>query len=165
MESRKGRAVELFQQGFNCSQAVFAAYCDLYGMDEKTALRLSCSFGAGMGRMREVCGTCTGMFMIAGLESGTIDGADKQGKKTNYDMVQMLAEEFRKRNGTIICKELLGLTCSSKGKNEKLVAAEFKDTMPEERTNTYYEKRPCIKLVEEAADILESTILKGKFTE
>ena len=77
-------------------------------------------------------------------------------------MVQMLAEEFRKRNGTIICRELLGLT-SSKEK-EQVSAAEFKDTMPEQRTKTYYEKRPCVKLVEEAAEILEKTILKDKFS-
>ena len=67
MESRKEKAVRLFQEGFNCSQAVFAAYSDIYGIDEKTALRLASSFGAGMGRMREVCGTCSGMFLVAGL--------------------------------------------------------------------------------------------------
>ena len=156
METRKEKAVRLFKEGFNCSQSVFAAYSDIYGIDEKTALRLSSSFGAGMGRMREVCGTCSGMFLIAGLESGATEGKDSTGKKENYDMVQMLAEEFRKRNGTIICKELLGLS------SPQVTAAEFKDTKPEERTAAYYKKRPCVQLVEDAADILESTILKGK---
>lgn len=163
MESRKDRAVELFHKGFNCSQSVFAAYSDLYGIDEETALRLSCSFGAGMGRMREVCGTCTGMFLVAGLESGTVEGKDAEGKKNNYDMVQMLAEEFRKKNGTIICRELLGLSQPKETEGEQVVAAEFKDTKPEERTRAYYEKRPCVKLVEEAAEILENTILKSRF--
>ena len=154
MESRKEKAVRLFQEGFNCSQAVFAAYSDIYGIDEKTALRIASSFGAGMGRMREVCGTCSGMFLVAGLESGATEGKDAAGKRQNYDMVQMLAEEFRKRNGTIICRELLGLD------NPQVMAAEFKDTKPEERTTAYYQKRPCVKLVEEAAEILENTILK-----
>lgn len=159
MESRKEKAVRLFQEGFNCSQAVFAAYSDIYGIDEKTALRLASSFGAGMGRMREVCGTCSGMFLVAGLESGATEGKDAAGKKQNYDMVQMLAEEFRKRNGTIICRELLGLD------TPQVTAAEFKDTKPEERTTAYYQKRPCVKLVEEAAEILETTILKERFAE
>ncbi|SET15221.1 C-GCAxxG-C-C family protein [[Clostridium] polysaccharolyticum] len=159
MKSRKDKAVELFKEGFNCSQAVFAAYSDLYGMDKETALKIASSFGAGMGRMREVCGTCSGMFLVAGLESGATEGKDTAGKKQNYDMVQMLAEEFRKRNGTIICRELLGLD------QPQVTAAEFKDTAPQERTAQYYEKRPCVKLVEEAAQILESTILKERFTD
>lgn len=157
MESRKEKAVGLFKQGFNCSQSVFAAYSDLYGIDDETALRISSSFGAGMGRMREVCGTCSGMFLVAGLESGATEGRDAAGKQANYDMVQMLAEEFRKRNGTIICRELLGL------ETPQVTAAEFKETKPEERTDMYYKKRPCVKLVEEAAEILESTILKDRF--
>ena len=157
MGSRKEKAVELFKQGFNCSQSVFAAYSDLYGIDDETALRISSSFGAGMGRMREVCGTCSGMFLVAGLESGATEGGDAAGKQANYAMVQMLAEEFRKRNGTIICRELLGLD------TPQVTAAEFKETKPEERTDAYYKKRPCVKLVEEAAEILESTILKDRF--
>lgn len=157
MESRKKKAVELFKQGFNCSQSVFAAYSDLYGIDDETALRISSSFGGGMGRMREVCGTCSGMFLVAGLESGATEGRDAAGKQANYAMVQMLAEEFRKRNGTIICRELLGLD------TPQVTAAEFKETKPEERTDAYYKKRPCVQLVEEAAEILESTILKDRF--
>lgn len=156
MESRKEKAVRLFKEGFNCAQSVFAAYSDLYGMDEDTALRISSSFGAGMGRMREVCGTCSGMFLVAGLESGSTTGKDIEGKKQNYDMVQLLAEEFKKRNGTIICKELLGLA------NPQVTTVEFKETQPEARTESYYAKRPCVQLVEDAAEILESTILKEK---
>lgn len=157
MESRKEKAVGLFKQGYNCSQSVFAAYSDLYGIEDETAFRISSSFGAGMGRMREVCGTCSGMFLVAGLESGATEGRDAAGKQANYAMVQMLAEEFRKRNGTIICRELLGLG------TPQVTAAEFKETKPEERTDAYYKKRPCVRLVEEAAEILESTILKDRF--
>lgn len=109
METRKEKAARLFKEGYNCSQAVFAAYADKYGIDEETALKLSASFGGGMGRMREVCGAVSGMFMIAGLETGATDGKDAAGKKANYDMVQKMAEVYRKENGSIICKELLGL--------------------------------------------------------
>lgn len=109
METRKERAARLFKEGYNCSQAVFAAYADKYGIDEETALKLSASFGGGMGRMREVCGAVSGMFMIAGLETGATEGKDVEGKKANYDMVQKMAEVYRKENGSIICKELLGL--------------------------------------------------------
>lgn len=161
METRKEKAIRLFKEGYNCSQSVFAAYSDLYGVDEETALRLASSFGAGMGRMREVCGTVSGMFLVAGLETGATEGKDAKGKQYNYDTVQMLAEEFRKRNGSIICRELLGLE-PPKEEQTKLYAAEFSDTKPEERTKEYYKKRPCVQLVEDAADILEQTILKGK---
>lgn len=96
MESRKEKAVELFMEGYNCSQAVFAAYADLFGIDFDMALKLSASFGAGMGRMREVCGAVSGMFLVAGLMTGTTDGKDVAGKQANYDMVQKLAAEYKK---------------------------------------------------------------------
>lgn len=146
MGKRQEKAVELFHEGYNCSQAVFGAFADLYGMEVEQALRLSCSFGAGMGRMREVCGAVSGMFLVAGLENGTAEGKDAKGKKENYDTVQELAKRFKERSGgSIICKELLGL-------EEK---KEFSDTKPEARTEGYYKKRPCVELVREAAAILE----------
>lgn len=150
METRKEKAVRLFKEGYNCSQSVFAAYSDLYGIDINTALRLSSSFGGGMGRMREVCGTVSGMFLVAGLETGAIEGKDVEGKKHNYDVVQQLASEFKKKNGTIICKELL-----------KLDSVE-QETTPEERTKEYYKKRPCVKLVEDAADIIEKVLIQNR---
>lgn len=146
MGKRQDKAVELFKMGYNCSQSVLGAFADLYDLDMEQALRLSCSFGGGIGRMREVCGAASGMFMVAGLETGTTEGADAKGKKENYDVVQKLAEEFKKRSGgSMICRELLGL-------EEK---SEFKDTSPESRTKEYYQKRPCVELVQEAAAILE----------
>lgn len=151
MELRKEKAIRLFKEGYNCSQAVFAAYSDIYGVDTETALKISSSFGGGMGRMREVCGAVSGMFMVAGLETGSTDGKDIVGKKHNYDVVQQMAEEYKKISGSIICKELLGL-------EEK----EHKDTKPEERTGKYYQKRPCLQLVEDAADIIERVLLNGK---
>lgn len=156
METRKEKAVRLFKEGYNCAQSVFAAYSDIYGMDFETALKVSASFGAGMGRMREVCGTVSGMFLVAGLETGAVDGADIKGKKQNYDIVQAMAEEFKKENGSIICKELLGLVPRE---TNALMTAEFKDTKPEQRTEAYYQKRPCVQLVEQAADIIERMLL------
>lgn len=146
MGRRQDKAVELFKMGYNCSQAVLGAFADLYDLDLEQALRLSCSFGGGIGRMREVCGAASGMFMVVGLESGTTEGTDAEGKKENYDVVQKLAEEFKKRSGgSIICRELLGLETKK----------DFSETTPESRTNEYYKKRPCVELVQEAAAILE----------
>lgn len=151
MENRKQKAVRLFREGYNCSQAVFCAYSDIYGIEEQMALKLSSSFGGGMGRMREVCGAVSGMFLLAGLETGTADSRDVEGKKKNYEMVQKLAEEYRKTNGSIICRELLGV---KKGENE--------GTTPEKRTKEYYKKRPCADLIENAAEIIERILLEDK---
>lgn len=156
MSDRVERAVQLFREGYNCSQSVFAAYSDLYGMDKETALKISASFGGGMGRMREVCGAVSGMFLVAGLETATIEAKDIEGKKVNYDMVQKLAEEFKKNTGSIICKELLGLV--EKKSDGQIVATEFKDTRPEVRTEEYYKKRPCVQLVRDAAEIIERVL-------
>lgn len=142
MEDRIQRAIELFKSGYNCSQSVVAAFADMYGFTEEQALRMSASFGGGIGRMRETCGAACGMFLLAGLEKGAIDGADKEGKAANYALVQELAAEFKKRNGSLNCGELLGL-------RKKISIS----SVPEERTEQYYTKRPCAKMIEEAARI------------
>lgn len=155
MQSRSEKAVQLFKEGYNCSQAVFAAFADIYDMDEKTALKVASSFGGGMGRMREVCGTVSGMFLVAGLETGATDGKDALGKKLNYDMVQKLANEFKNRNHSIICRELLGLDQST---DDTLTQG----TTPQDRTTEYYKKRPCADLVADAADILEKILFQAE---
>ncbi|MBO7247111.1 MAG: C_GCAxxG_C_C family protein [Bacteroidaceae bacterium] len=147
-EDRIQRAVDNFKQGYNCAQAVTAAFADLYSLTEEQALLVSASFGGGIGRMREVCGAASGMFILAGMQTGTTDPKDSKGKEYNYQVVQQLASEFRKRNGSIICGELLGLR-----KPAENSAQQFTDTKPEERTPEYYKKRPCVKMVEEAARI------------
>lgn len=144
MGKRSEKAVELFNEGFNCSQSVFTAFADYYGFDQETALKVSSSFGGGMGRMREVCGAVSGMFMVAGLETGTTEGKDVEGKKHNYDVVQQLAKEFKEKNHTIVCRELLGLDLKDNT-----------ETRPEARTKEYYQKRPCAEIVRECAEILE----------
>lgn len=142
MEERIEKAVALFKEGYNCSQSVVAAFADRYGFTREQALRMSASFGGGIGRMRETCGAACGLFMLAGLETGAVDGADREGKAANYALVQQLADEFKKRNGALKCAELLGLS-----KKEPVVST------PEARTPQYYAKRPCVKMVEEAARI------------
>lgn len=140
------RARELFLGGCNCAQAVFAAFCDKTGMDEETALRLSSSFGGGMGRMREVCGACSGIFMIAGMLYGY--GADDDGtcKAAHYALIQRLADEFKEKNGTIICRELL-----------RSLKPDSTPT-PKKRNDEYYKTRPCLRFVEDAAGIVEKLI-------
>ena len=141
-DKRIEKAVALFKEGFNCSQSVVAAFADMYGFTHEQALRMSASFGGGIGRMRETCGAACGLFMLAGLETGATDGANHEGKAVNYKLVQELAEEFKQRNGALRCADLLGLS-----KKEPVVST------PEARTNQYYAKRPCVKMVEEAARI------------
>lgn len=136
------KAVALFKEGFNCSQSVVAAFADKYGYTHEQALKMSASFGGGIGRMRETCGAACGLFLLAGLETGATEGSDREGKAANYKLVQELAEEFKQRNGALRCADLLGLS-----KNEPVVST------PEARTNQYYAKRPCVKMVEEAARI------------
>ena len=146
IEKRVEKAKELFHQGFNCSQSVFAACADIYGIeDEALALRLSASFGGGIGRMRQTCGAACGMFMLAGLENGSAIEGDAEGKKQNYALVQSLAEKFKQENGSLICSELLG------------IAPKPQDPAPEARTEAYYRKRPCVEMVASAVRIyLES---------
>ena len=162
------KAVQLFQEGYNCSQAVFAAFADKYGIDRELALRLSASFGGGMGRMREVCGAVSGMLLTAGLETGAVEGSDREGKAANYKEVQALAEQFRKENGSIICRELLGLKPEGGktspvlegGKASSVSEDAHMSPIPEERTEQYYKKRPCLELVRCAAEILEERYLR-----
>ena len=104
------RAEQLFMEGYNCSQAVLLSYSDITGLDDKTAAMLASGFGGGMGRMREVCGAVSGMFIVLGIVAGYSDPSDAQGKKSTYAAIQELASRFRKENGSIICKELLGLS-------------------------------------------------------
>lgn len=156
IERRALRAQELFKQGFNCSQSVFAACADLYGIeDESLALRLSASFGGGIGRMRMVCGAASGMFMLAGLQNGSSTPHDSEGKMANYALVQELAGDFKAKYGSLICAELLGL--APKGQCNCHLDL---DPRPAERTPQYYEKRPCSEMVAEAVRIFLSRINK-----
>ena len=146
MDNHSVTARGLFEQGYNCAQSVFAAFCDETGLDMETALRLSSSFGGGMGRLREVCGAVTAMFMIAGIKYGYSDPADSEAKQEHYCLVQALAHRFKGMNGSYICRELLGLDAGADS------------PVPAARTQEYYDTRPCAGLVECAADILDGLI-------
>ena len=140
------KAMNLFKEGYNCAQAVLLAFEDKYDMDGNTALMISSSFGGGMGRLREVCGAVSGMFMVTGLIYGYNEASDQEGKKDLYKIIQLLAKEFESRTGSIVCRELLGL---GSGKDKPT---------PEKRTEEYYKKRPCVELVGLAAAIMEQYI-------
>lgn len=141
------KAMKLFRDGYNCSQAVFCAFCEQSGLDINTAAKIASSFGGGMGRMREVCGAVSGMFMVAGLVCGYDNPEASTEKTEHYTLIQKLAEEFKKLNGTIICRQLLGLETNGSD-----------NPTPEARTSTYYQKRPCEILVGQAATILEKEL-------
>lgn len=100
------KARELFNDGYNCSQAVFGAFAEDAGLDMKTALRFASPFGGGMGRMREVCGGVSGMLMVLGLFYGYDEPDDAQAKKELYSYVRALADKFKESEGSIICREL-----------------------------------------------------------
>lgn len=136
------KAKNLFLSGMNCAQAVFCAFADDLGIDMKTAQLLSSSFGGGMGRMREVCGAVSGALMVLGVMHGYTDQSSPSAKAEHYRRVQQFAKYFKEENGSIICRELLGL---DKGSSPE----------PEKRTEQYYKKRPCKELVYCAAKIIE----------
>ena len=98
------RAKQLFMEGYNCSQAVLGAFCEECGLDFKTAMKMSSSFGGGMGRLREVCGAVSGMFMVAGLLYGYDDPKGQAEKTEHYERIQKLAQQFREENGSIVCR-------------------------------------------------------------
>jgi C_GCAxxG_C_C family probable redox protein len=154
MESKIENAVALFKEGYNCSQSVVAAYAEEYGLTREQALKISASFGGGIGRMRKTCGAACGLFMLAGLETGCTEGSNREGKEENYKTVQMLAREFERRNGSLTCAELLGLSKQAPT-----------PPTPEERTAEYFKKRPCVKMVEEAARIWEEYRAGKRFEE
>lgn len=135
----KGEKAELlFKNGCNCSQAVAAAFADEMKLSEEFVKRLTIGFGGGMGRMREVCGAVSGMtFVISAIY--TEDKADI------YQRVQTVAGEFKEKNGSVLCRELLGLSLDG-----------FDNPTPEKRTSAYYKKRPCAQIVSMSADILDN---------
>lgn len=157
IEERVAKAKRLFkEEGYNCCQAVVLAYNDVFDVDDNTAAALSSGFGGGMGRMREVCGSVSGMVMLAGLMAPAADPSIKVDRTRNYALVQEMADEFRSLNGSIVCKELLGLVPMG---SQAAVAKESPE--PSDRTAEYYKKRPCEELVGIAARIVGKRIIEG----
>lgn len=148
MQSRVDEAVRTFEAGYGCAQSVFATYADLFGMDRETALKLASPMGGGMGRMREVCGAVSSMALLAGLKEGNIDPSDEEGRERIYLLVREMSDIFKAENGTIICRELLGIKTMEQS------------ARPDKRTQEYYENRPCSRLVASAAKIVEEMLLE-----
>lgn len=138
------KAKSLFLEGYNCAQAVFSAFAEDFGLDFDMAVKLSSGFGGGMGRLREVCGAVSGMFMVLSMKHGYTSPTDMAAKKALYAHIQNLAKSFSDENGSIVCRELLSLPQKTS------------EPTPESRTAQYYKKRPCADLVQYAADLVES---------
>lgn len=147
--TRKEKAMENFMKGYNCSQSVVLAFADLIDPVEAEMLsKISSSFGGGMGRLREVCGSVSGMFFVLGALYGYAGPETGAPKAEHYRRIQEVAKAFESENGSIVCRELLGLSVKKQ------------EPIPEARTKEYYKKRPCKELVGCAAQILEEYIRK-----
>lgn len=142
----KMKAAELFLEGYNCAQAVAVAFSDVTGLDEKFSAKIISSFGGGMGRLREVCGAVSGMFMVLGYLYGYDTPGNEEEKRALYAQVQELANRFREINGSIVCRELLDNPPS--------------DPNPSPRTAEFYAKRPCVRMVMVAAELMDDFVVK-----
>ncbi len=136
-------AAQLFLDGYNCAQAVAAAFSDVTGLAPQQAAKSVSAFGGGMGRMREVCGAVSGMFSVLSLLYG-YETPNPAAQKALYGAVQELAEQFRQQAGSIICREIL--------KNPP------SDPSPTPRTEEFYKQRPCARMVIIAAELLDAYI-------
>lgn len=150
MTLHEQKAVELFRAGANCSQAVFTAFSDVTGIDETASLRMSSSFGGGLGRLREVCGAVSGISLAAGCLWGYDNLEDKSFKTDHYALIAKMANEFSKEFGTYICREILGI-------KDYVYSPTASD-----RTAEYYDTRPCEKCIATAARILDEEIERRK---
>ena len=148
--NRSERAVQAFVGGYNCSQAVTLAFCDLMGLEESTAARLSGPFGGGMGRMREVCGAVSGMLLVLGSLYGIDEPGNDPAKQALYAQVQELAGAFRAEIGSILCRDILDNPPS--------------DPKPTPRTAEFYKERPCALVVATAARLMEEFIAAHPLT-
>jgi len=147
IEIRRARAVAFFEEGYNCSQSVFMAFSDMYGMDKEMSAKLATSFGGGMGRLREVCGAVSGMFLLLGLKYPFIDTKDKVSKNKNYKAVQDVANKFKYEMGSYICADLLKIKHVPQNPESA------------DRTENYYKSRPCTRCVDKAAQIIGKELL------
>lgn len=144
------KAKAYFEEGYNCAQAVVLAFTEETGFDKEFAAKIASSFGGGMGRLREVCGTVSGAFLVLAAIRGISDPKNSAGKAAQYKDLQELAKRFREDNGSIVCRELLGLT------------EQHSEPTPEKRTSEYYRKRPCSELVAMSTQYLEEFLNSQK---
>lgn len=144
--TRREKAMANFKKGYNCSQSIILAYQDMIPIDKSILSKMASSFGGGMGRLREVCGSVSGIFLIAGILYGYDEPETGQVKAEHYARIQELARRFEEKHGSIICREMLGLS------------VKHDVPVPEARTSEYYKKRPCAEIIGDAAEILEQYI-------
>ena len=144
--TRREKAMANFKKGYNCSQSIILAYQDMIPIDKSILSKMASSFGGGMGRLREVCGSVSGMFLIAGILYGYDEPETGQVKAEHYARIQELARRFEEKHGSIICREMLGLS------------VKHDVPVPEARISEYYKKRPCAEIIGDAAEILEQYI-------
>ncbi|MCQ2973908.1 MAG: C-GCAxxG-C-C family protein [Bacteroidales bacterium] len=148
---REQIAIENFKKGYNCCQSLLLTFSDIIELSPEIILTISSGFGGGMGRLREVCGSFSGMVAMAGFISPATDPTIKEARTKNYALVQEFAEKFKTENGgSIICKELLNLKKDNKTESPQ----------PSDRTKEYYQKRPCAKIVGTSAKIITEKIIE-----
>jgi len=135
-------AVACFEDGFSCSQAVFSAYATQLGLNREAALKIAGAFGGGMGNMGETCGAVTGAFMVIGLKHSRSIAEDRQSKEKTNSLVQEFVDKFKSRNGSILCRELLGYDLSTPEGAGMVREKKLRDTL-------------CTRFVRDAAEILE----------
>ncbi len=143
--TKREHAVSCFKEGFSCSQAILSTYGPELGLDRQTALRAAQAFGGGMARMGETCGAVTGAFMIIGLKHGRTRADDREAKERTYELVQRFVRKFKFRNGSIVCKELLGYDLSTPEGRRLIKEKGLIDTL-------------CPKLVQDASEIIEEIL-------
>lgn len=145
MDDRVEYAVARFKEGFSCSQALLSAFGDRFGLDRELALKVAGAFGGGMGRMGETCGAVTGAFMVIGLTSAKTRAEDEPAKEKTYSLVKEFVDRFKSRNGSIVCRELLGYDMSTPRGFAIVKAKNLVTTV-------------CPKLVQDAAEIIEQIV-------
>lgn len=148
--TKSEKALKLSDQGFNCAQSVFGVFAAEGGVDEKTALRLSCAFGGGMARTGGICGAVTGAMMAIGLKYGmdTPETVDKKAK--TYEITQKFYDEFIALHGTLVCRELIGFDIGNPEKlNIQPGSPEWKAKMKQTHDEI------CSKLIADTVKIVE----------
>ena len=141
--NRADRAEELFRMGYNCCQSTIGAFIDVTGLDLDEAMKIASPFGAGFGKLREVCGAVTGMCMVLSYKKGYNDPNDREGKIELYKTIQDMCKEFKDKMGSCICRELLNLK-----EGEDLPEPAIRD-------ENYYKSRPCVNACRVAAEVVE----------
>lgn len=148
-QSKISEAVACFNNGFNCSQAILSTYCEKFGLDKNTAMRIACGLGAGMGRLQETCGAVSGAYLLIGLKYGMFQKEDNSAKEKTYAMVREFSKMFEERNHTTNCCELLGINLTDE---DRQIATERV-------------KKICPKMIQDAAEIVEKLLFSSEAIE